>query len=102
MTTLRRPLSTREYFVCNAEFQGISVGWGDEYHHSTEGQGIDITSLPASVYYLTHVADPEQHWLETDETNNVSWTKFRLSRKGANASIAVLETYGYAGNTSNK
>jgi hypothetical protein len=94
--------STRGYFECNGDLQGISVGWGDEYHHSTEGQELDVTALPVGVYYLTQDADPEQHWVETDETNNRSWVKFRLGRTGANAEITVLETFGYAGNTSNK
>ena len=55
-----------------------------------------------SCYYLTFDADPNQHSLETDDTNNRAWAKFRLDRKGANASVTVLETFGYAGNTSNK
>ena len=53
-------------------------------------------------YYLTFDADPSQHWLETDDNNNRSWVKFRLQRKGANASVTVLEEFGYPGNTSNK
>ena len=93
---------TKVYWDCNADLQGISVGYGDPYHHALEGQSIDITELAAGVYYLTFDADPSQHWLETDDTNNRSWAKFRLDRKGANASVTVLETSGYPGNTSNK
>jgi hypothetical protein len=78
---------------------GIS---GDPYHHALEGQEIEITGLPAGIYYLTFDADPDQHWLETDDTNNRAWAKFRLNRKGANASVTVLEEFGFAGNTSNK
>ena len=29
-------------------------------------------------------ADPDNHWLESDEANNFTWVQFRLSRKGAN------------------
>ena len=94
--------STRVYFECNGDLQGISVGWGDEYHHSTEGQDLDITGLPAGIYYLTQDADPDNHWLEMDDNNNRSWVKFALSRRGANPSITILETSGYLGNTSNK
>lgn len=35
--------SERAYFDCNGVFQGISVGWGDEYHHSTPLQDMNIT-----------------------------------------------------------
>jgi hypothetical protein len=90
------------YWDCGADLQGISVGYGDEYHHAIEGQALDITGLPAGIYYLTNDADPDQHWLETDDTNNGSWVKFRLSRKGANPEVTVLETFGYPGNRSNR
>ncbi len=94
--------STRVYWECNGDLQGISVGWGDEYHHSTEGQELDITGLPAGDYYLTMDADPDQNWLETNDSDNRSWAKFRLSRTGANPEVTVLESSGYEGNTSNK
>jgi len=90
------------YWDCDADLQGISVGYGDPYHHALEGQEIDITDLPEGTYYLTFDADPSQHWLETNDNNNRSWAKFRLQRKGANASVTVLEEFGYPGNTSNK
>ncbi len=83
--------SSRAYFECNAALQGISVGWGDDYHQSTEGQSLDITGAPEGIYYLTHRADPEDHWLETNKLNNTAWVKFSLSRKGANAKVTVLE-----------
>lgn len=90
-TVLVKKGSRRAYFDCNAELQGISVGWSDDYHQSTEGQELEITGAPEGVYYLTHLADPDNHWLETDEFNNFAWVKFSLSRKGANPKIAILE-----------
>lgn len=89
-TTLITSNNTRVYWSCDAELQGISPGWADEYHHSTEGQELDITTIPEGLYYLTNQADPEDHWLESDETNNFAWVKFFLSRKGANPSITIL------------
>lgn len=91
----------RGYAECNGDLQGISVGWGDSYHHSTQGQAMDLTGLPAGVYYLTQEADPDGHWIELDETNNTSWVRFRFERVGANPRITVLEEFGYEGNTSN-
>lgn len=96
------------YFECGAEYQGISPGFGDEYHHATHGQEIDITSAPAGIYYLTHEADPTNKWLEADDTNNFSWVKFNLRRESGsgNGSIEELEASpctGLAcGNTSNR
>lgn len=100
--------SAKYYFECGADLQGISVGFGDEYHHATHGQEVDITTAPAGIYYLTHEADPTNKWLELDDNNNFSWVKFEISRNNAsgNGSITVLEKSpcsGLAcGNTSNR
>ena len=105
-TDLIHANNTRVYYDCNAQLQGISVGWIDEYHMSTEGQELDITGAPQGVYYLTHLADPSQHWLEKNEDNNFAWVKFFLSRKGANPEITILDhspcNGATCGNTSNK
>jgi len=105
--------STRQYFDCNAVFQGISVGWGDEYHHSTPGQALDVTGLAEGIYYLTHLVNPAGNWLESNYDNNFSWVKLRLSRKGANPKFSEIdrkecpilsgpEYQVICGNTSNK
>jgi len=39
---------------------------------------------------LTHRADPENHWVETNETNNFAWVQFKLTRQGANPEITIL------------
>jgi len=90
-TILVKKGSSRTYFECNAELQGISVGWSDDYHQSTEGQELDITGAPEGIYYLIHQADPENHWLEKDKTNNLAWVKFFLRRQGENPKVIVLE-----------
>jgi hypothetical protein len=86
--------SNRFYFDCNAALQGISVGWGVNYHQSTPLQELDITGAPEGVYYLTHLADPENHWKESNESNNFAWVKFSVKRQGANPKISILETSG--------
>lgn len=93
-TDLVKKGSDRYYFECNGDLQGISVGWGDDYHQSTPLQELDITGIPAGVYYLTHLADPDGHWKETNELDNSAWVKFYLYRHGANAKITILETSG--------
>ena len=90
-TVLVKNGSSRTYFDCNRELQGLSVGWSDNYHQSTPGQELDITGAPQGIYYLTHLADPDNQWRETDELNNVAWVKFFLRRQGANPKVIVLE-----------
>ncbi len=100
--------SAKTYFECNADLQGISVGFGDEYHHATHGQEVEITDLAPGIYYLTHAADPTNKWLELDDDNNTSWSKFRLRRdnRSGNHLLDWLENSpctGLAcGNTSNR
>lgn len=98
----------KTYIDCNADLQGISPGYGDEYHHSTPGQEIDVTTVPAGIYYLTHEADPSNKWLESNDTNNTSWVKFRLTRDSGsgNGNLQMLEESACTGlgcgNTSNR
>ena len=97
VTGKEKKQTPRGYFECNAELQGISVGWADEYHQSTPLQELEVTGLPEGDYYLTHLADPENHWLEgpdgasPGEQNNFTWVKFWFSRKGANPSVTVVD-----------
>jgi hypothetical protein len=102
----------RTYFECNGDLQGLAVGWGDEYHQSTPLQELEVTGFPDGDYYLTHEADPENHWLEgpsatsPGELDNFTWVKFHLDRaSGANPSVTVLDhslctgaQCGYGGN----
>jgi len=81
----------RTYFDCNGDFQGLAAHWADSYHQSTPLQELDITGVANGVYYLTHTADPENHWLESDEGNNFAWVKFQLSSdSNGNRKITVL------------
>ena len=81
----------RTYFECNGDLQGLASGWADSYHQSTPLQELDVTGLAAGVYYLTHLADPDGHWLESNDANNFTWVQFRLSRTGANPEVTVLD-----------
>ena len=87
----------RTYFECNGDLQGLASGWADSYHQSTPLQELDVTGLAAGEYFLTHEADPDNHWLEgpsstaPGEMNNFTWLRFRLDRNGANASVTELD-----------
>lgn len=64
-----------EFFSCSGEVQGLSVGWYDVYSKNLPDQWIDITSIPDGTYWLESIADPDNHVLEKDETNNVARIK---------------------------
>jgi hypothetical protein len=97
VTGAEKKATPRRYFECNGDFQGLAVGWGDSYHQSTPLQELEVTGLLAGDYYLTHQADPDNHWLEGPSTtspgelDNFTWLKFHLSRTGANPEITELE-----------
>ncbi|MBX7103338.1 MAG: hypothetical protein K1X57_04615 [Gemmataceae bacterium] len=74
------------YPSCGNQVQGISVGWNDVYGSGLAGQSIDVTGLPNGNYWLEVVADPSNHILELDETNNV--TRVAIS-------LTTLPTYGF-------
>jgi lysyl oxidase len=73
------PASERVFFDCYHSFQGISSGWVDQYHQSTEGQQLDLTGVPeANDYYLVSTSNFARRFTESDYTNNTSWVRFRL------------------------
>jgi hypothetical protein len=52
--------------------QGMSVGWGDTYGSHLPGQDLYIYDLPAGMYRLRHVFDPNNKIKESDEDDNES------------------------------
>lgn len=75
------------YLSCG-QIQGISVGWADVYDRGLPGQSIEITNVPDGEYWLEVVADPLNHIMESDETNNVTQIKINLVRPIDNNPIA--------------
>jgi hypothetical protein len=73
------PAGERVFFDCYKGHQGISPGWVDQYHQSTDGQQVDLTGVPnASDYYLVSTSNYARIFVESDYTNNTAWVKFRL------------------------
>jgi hypothetical protein len=60
------------YTTCNAEVQGMSVGWGDAYRYYLDGQSFDVTDAPAGRYRLRIDVDPQQRLREVDDGDNTS------------------------------
>lgn len=87
---------TRNFFACETGFQGVAPGWADQYHHSTDGQDIDITGLAPSRYVLVSNVNAEVFgsplFQEMDYDNNASWSVFDLTRESqGNPKIKLVE-----------
>lgn len=67
---------------------GISVGWGDRYGYKLAFQWIDITGLTPGRYKLNATVDAQNYYLESDETNNTTWTILRLN---GNNTVTVIQ-----------
>lgn len=87
------PTTERVFFDCYTSFQGISSGWVDQYHQSTEGQQLDLTGVPnADDYYLVSTANYARIYAESDYTNNTAWVRFRLFQdSNGNRKIEVTD-----------
>jgi hypothetical protein len=71
----------RNFWDCFASYQGISSGWVDQYHQSTEGQQLDLTGIPnADDYYLVTTSNPDGIFRETTLANNSAWVSFSLGQ----------------------
>lgn len=83
----------RTYWACDrtAPYQGVSVGWIDQYHHSLEGQEVDLTGAAVGVYYLTVDVNDDDLFVESSTTNNLSWVSFGLTRDSkGNPKISMI------------
>jgi hypothetical protein len=82
----------RVFFDCETSFQGISSGWVDQYHQSTEGQQLDLTNVPDGNYYLVSTANYARIFLESNYDNNSAWVKFTLSHdSNGNRKVEVTD-----------
>ena len=74
------PTSEKVFWDCYTSYQGISAGWVDQYHQSTDGQQVELTGVPDGAdYYLVSTTNPTSVFLEQSLTNNTAWVKFTLS-----------------------
>jgi len=58
---------------------GLSVGWGDEYDQTDNGQPIDLTGVPDGYYILQASVDPDHLFTESDKHNNVVDTELYIT-----------------------
>lgn len=66
---------------------GLSIGWGDIYPASITDQYINISSLPAGDYTVTATADWANWFVESNEANNGTTARIRISKNG----VTVLD-----------
>jgi hypothetical protein len=71
--------------------EGISVGWGDDYKATLEGQYVDITDLPGGLYVLVHWVNQGRNLRESRYDNDVSSTLLRLERSGGRITVSSLK-----------
>lgn len=60
---------------------GLSVGWGDKYPWHLLDERIDVTGLPDGSYRIRQIADPNDQFEESDETNNEVWVDIELTTR---------------------
>jgi subtilisin-like proprotein convertase family protein len=63
--------------------QGIYVGNLDIYSEGLSGMSIDLTGVCNGDYYIVSVTDPDNNFLESDETNNWAATPITLTQQTA-------------------
>jgi Lysyl oxidase len=74
-----QPTRDRLFWDCYSSYQGIAPGWVDQYHHSLPGQELDLTNVAnGDDYYLVSTSNFAGVFTESNPSNNMAWTKFRL------------------------
>ncbi len=59
---------------------GLSIGWGDRYPATLVDQYINISNLPGGEYTVTATADWADWFDESDEGNNSTTARIRISK----------------------
>src|SRR5262249_18729540 len=92
------------YESCGNVMQGISPGWADVYTAGLADQWIDITGLGLTggpPYILQDVLDPDNHILESNESNNVTNVVITIDGLPAGPTVqSVTPTGGISGTVS--
>jgi hypothetical protein len=72
--------------------EGISVGYGDDYEATLEGQSLRLTGLAGGRYVLVHRVNVERSLHESDYSNNAASLLIRLRWGDGRPSVRVLDS----------
>ena len=72
--------------------EGISVGYGDDYKATLEGQYLPLTGLPAGRYVLVHEVNAERRLRELDYGNNAASLLIQLRWRRGEPWVRVLKS----------
>jgi subtilisin-like proprotein convertase family protein len=72
--------------------QGIYVGNLDIYSEGLSGMSIDLTGVCNGNYYIVSITDPDNNFLESDETNNWAATPITLTQQTAGPVASFTHT----------
>jgi len=71
--------------------EGISVGYGDDYDPTLEGQYVELTGLAAGRYVLVHRVNGDRRLLESDYSNNEASRLLRIAWRGGTPRVETLK-----------
>lgn len=72
-------IGTRSSCTDPSGLRGLSVGGADEYDYRDPGQAIPFDGVPDGTYWFKAVTDPNNDFLESDESNNETDVKVTVS-----------------------
>jgi glucose/arabinose dehydrogenase len=72
--------------------EGISVGYGDDYKATLEGQYLPLTGLPAGRYVLVHEVNADRRLRELDYGNNAASLLVQLRWRQGEPWVRVLKS----------
>ncbi|HET6892934.1 MAG TPA: lysyl oxidase family protein, partial [Pyrinomonadaceae bacterium] len=80
------------YQSCGS-FQGLKVGWADQYHPLLGCQFIQVTGVAEGDYVLEDHVNPEHLFPESNFTNNASAVKIHFKPKQGRSgpSVEILD-----------
>jgi hypothetical protein len=73
---------------------GLSVGWGDKYPWHLLDERIDVSDLSNGMYRIRQIADPNQEFEESNESNNETWVVIELKTVSGGLRDAVAVEAG--------
>ncbi len=73
---------------------GLSIGWGDKYPWRLMDERIDVTGFADGRYRIREIADPNDEFEETNESNNETWVLFDLGTQADGLRIATVVEEG--------